>query len=350
MPGGRNRYQRIYLSSLASIILLVVASLLVFDYVASEEASMAEINDLGSRQSMLSERIVHLLLEYSNEQNPEKRKDIVASISEYANSFEQTHKLLIRGTLPNGESVILEDNIDDLFFGEDEYLDEKARLFIYNTREVISRDWLPELISSYYLKELRIASDQTLHNGLNKLATLYSTNSKSRIYQLRLIIALLLGTVVLVVICIGIFVFKPLFNRIVEQQEELENLAYIDPLTNCHNRRSFLINANTEYERSHRNDLPFSVLFLDIDYLKTINDTFGHAMGDTVIVEITRYCKKRIRDIDIIGRIGGDEFGILLPECDLTRANRPQKDFARVCQTTSSRGLVTKSRSVPVSA
>ena len=322
MATGRNKYQRIYLSSLAAIVLLVVASQLVFDYIVSEESSMAEVNDIGSRQSMLSERIVHLLLEYANEQNPEKREDIVARIRQSTDSFDQTHKLLIRGLLSNGENVIFEDNIDDLFFGQPEYLDEKARLFIYNTREVLSKDWHPELISSFYLKELRKASEQILHDGLDDLATLYTINSQSRINQLRLVIALLLNTIVILVISIGVFVFKPLFKRIVEQQDDLEKLAYIDPLTNCHNRRSFIINANTEYERSRRNQLPFSVLFLDIDYLKKINDTFGHAMGDTVIKEITRFCKSKIRDIDIIGRIGGDEFGIMLPECDLARAKQ----------------------------
>lgn len=322
MATSRNKYQRIYLSSLAAIVLLVVASQLVFDHIVSEESSMTEVNDIGSRQSMLSERIVHLLLEYANEQNPEKRQNIVARIRQSMDSFNQTHKLLIRGLLSNGENVIFEDNIDDLFFGQPEYLDEKARLFIYNTREVLSKDWHPELISSFYLKELRKTSEQTLHDGLDDLATFYTMNSKSRINRLRLVIAILLSTVIILVISIGVFVFKPLFKRITEQQDDLEKLAYIDPLTNCHNRRSFIINANTEYERSRRNQLPYSVLFLDIDYLKTINDSFGHAVGDAVIKEITRYCKIKIRDIDIIGRIGGDEFGILLPECDLTRAKQ----------------------------
>lgn len=322
MPTGRNKYQRIYLTSLAAIVLLVVASQLVIDYIVSEESSMVEVNDIGSRQRMLSERIAHLLLEYAIEQNPEVRQSIVGLIRQSTESFDQTHKLLIRGLLSNGEYVIAEDNIDDLFFGQPEYLDEKARLFIYNTREVLSKDWSPELITSFYLKELLKATKQNLHKGLETLATLYKINSKKRIDQLRLFIVLMLGIIIILVISVGIFVFKPLFNRILEQQKDLEKLAYLDPLTNCHNRRSFLINANTEYERSRRNQLPFSVLFLDIDYLKTINDTYGHAMGDVVIKEITQYCKSQLRDIDVLGRIGGDEFGILLPGCDLESATQ----------------------------
>lgn len=329
MPTGKNMYQRIYLSSLAAIVLLVVASQLVIDYIVSEESSMVEVNDIGGRQRMLSERVVHLLLEYATEQDPAARQNILGLIRQSTESFHQTHKLLIRGLLSNGEHVIYEDNIDDLFFGEPEYLDEKARLFIYNTREVLSKEWSVDLISSFYFSELREAAKQTLHDGLSDLANLYKINSKSRINQLRQVIALLLGIIIILVISVGIFVFKPLFNRILEQQKDLEKLAYLDPLTNCHNRRSFLINANTEYERSRRNQLPFSVLFLDIDYLKTINDTYGHAMGDVVIKEITQYCKSRLRDIDVLGRIGGDEFGILLPGCDLESATQTAERLKR---------------------
>ena len=151
---------------------------------------------------------------------------------------------------------------------------------------------------------------------------LFTSNSKDRILQLRITVAFLLCGIILVVIVIGAFVFKPLFRHIVAQEEELQELAYFDPLTNCQNRRSFLKNAEIEISRCRRKKLSFSILFLDIDYLKTINDTFGHAMGDTAICAIAEVCQLNLRDIDILGRIGGDEFGILLPECNLENARQ----------------------------
>jgi diguanylate cyclase (GGDEF)-like protein len=306
----------------AFIGLLVASALVVIDHIASEESLMVEVNDVGGRQRMLSERIVHLLLEYAVEKDPVARSHTIGLIEKSLFPFDRTHKLLIRGKLSSGEQVIFEDNIDHLFFDEPEYLDERARLFVYNTREVLSKVWTPELLSSFYVKELRQASKQKLHSSLEKLASLYTSNSKARILHLRITVAFLLCGIILVVIAIGAFVFKPLFRHIVTQEEELHQLAYIDPLTNCHNRRSFLNSADIEFERSRRNALPFSVLFLDIDYLKTINDTFGHAMGDTAIQEIALICQKNLRDIDILGRIGGDEFGILLPDCSLDSARQ----------------------------
>jgi len=322
MFSSKRTYHRIYLTSLAFIGLLVASAMVVIDHITAEESLMVEVNDIGGRQRMLSERVVHLLLEYAAEKNPDIRNKTVKLIERSLTAFNETHKHLIRGNLPSGEHVRFADNIDQLFFGAPDYLDEKARLFIYNTREVLANGWSDELIGSFYLKELRRASKEHLHAQLEKLAMLFTNNSKDRIMQLRITVAFLLSGIILVVIGIGAFVFKPLFRRIVAQEEELQELAYFDSLTNCQNRRSFLKNAEIEFARCRRNDLSFSVLFLDIDYLKKINDTFGHAMGDTAICAIADICQNNLRDIDILGRIGGDEFGILLPECNLDNARQ----------------------------
>ena len=322
MSAGKNKYQNIYLTSLAAIALLVAASNFVIDSIASEESLMVEVNEIGGRQRMLSERIVHLLLEFAVEHDPAVRDNINRLIEQALDAFDRTHYLLIRGQISNGKAVVFEDNIDDLFFDQPEYLDEQARLFMYNIREVLVRDWSPELISSFYLKELREATKQSLHSNLEQLAKLYTLNSKTRITNLRIVVAFMLCTVIILVVGIGIFVFKPLFKRIIAQQEELKFLAYRDPLTNIHNRRSFFQNADTAFQHSLDTALPLSVLFLDIDYLKVVNDTFGHAMGDILIQEIALVCQNNLREDEILGRIGGDEFGILLPKRTLESATQ----------------------------
>ena len=318
--GIKRRYNRIYFSALAFIALLVGASLAVIDYIASEEVLMTKVNEIGSRQIMLSERIAHLELEYSVEVRQETRNEIEALVEEALDSLDQTHQLLIRGHLPNGLVVPFSDSIDDIFFGEPEFLDQKTRIFIYNTREVLAREWSKDFASSYYLKQLRKATIKDLHKGLELLAVQYSNNSRDRITRLRLTAAALLGGIIIVLFAVGALVFNPLFRQITRQEQDLEMLAYIDPLTNCHNRRSFLNNAETEFERCRRYSHPFSILFFDIDLFKEINDSYGHAAGDTALIEITKISQKNIRDSDFLGRIGGDEFGIVLHECDLENA------------------------------
>ena len=317
-----NKYKNIYLGTLAFIAILISASIIIIDYIAAEESSMVEVNDIGGRQRMLSERVVHLLLEYAVETDAGARDDIIELINLSLVAFDKTHNLLIRGHLSSGQTVLFSDNIDDIFFGAPEYLDKKARIFIYNTREVLGREWSPILISNYYLKQLREAAKQDLHSSMEALAAQYTENSQVRITRLRMVVAALLGGIVIVVFGVGIFVFIPMFRRIEHQEQELHKKAFIDPLTNCHNRRSFLANAGTAFERSRRYDHTFAVLYIDIDHFKSINDTHGHAVGDEAIKQMTRICEENIRDSDVLGRLGGDEFGIILQECGLDYATQ----------------------------
>ena len=321
MTAGK-KYRRIYLTTFAFIAILITASIVIIDYIAAEEAHMVEVNDIGGRQQMLSERTVHLLLEYAVEKNQDARNQIVKLLEASLQKFDKAHQQLIRGQLSDDETVIFSDSIDHIFFDGPEFLDLKARIFIYNTREVLDREWSPGLISSYYLIQLREATKQDLHSSLDALAGQYTANSKSRITRLRVIVAILLGGIVVVLCVVGVLVFNPMFKRIETQEQELHNLAFIDPLANCHNRRSFLTNADTAFERSRRYKHTFAVLFIDIDHFKDINDNYGHALGDEAIKEMTRICLENIRDSDILGRIGGDEFGVILQECGLGYATQ----------------------------
>ena len=97
-------------------------------------------------------------------------------------------------------------------------------------------------------------------------------------------------------------------------EHELKQQAHFDFLTNVSNRRSFMEQAELELARAVRYNNPLSVLMLDIDYFKQTNDTHGHKIGDMVLMQLTEVSRQCLREIDIIGRIGGEEFAILLPE------------------------------------
>jgi diguanylate cyclase (GGDEF)-like protein/PAS domain S-box-containing protein len=103
-------------------------------------------------------------------------------------------------------------------------------------------------------------------------------------------------------------------------QEELSRLATLDPLTGIANRRHFMNCAIDEIKRSRRTGLPISVIMLDADHFKRINDTYGHARGDEALVSLVNAAKNVLREIDILGRLGGEEFGIILPGTDLEMA------------------------------
>jgi diguanylate cyclase (GGDEF)-like protein/PAS domain S-box-containing protein len=103
---------------------------------------------------------------------------------------------------------------------------------------------------------------------------------------------------------------------------ELRHLAITDVLTNAYNRRYFMQRLEEEIERSKRADRKFSLIMLDIDRFKSINDRFGHNVGDLVLKSTVELIKNRIRKIDILARWGGEEFVILLPDTTVKNAVR----------------------------
>ncbi len=96
-------------------------------------------------------------------------------------------------------------------------------------------------------------------------------------------------------------------------ERELQRLATTDMLTGMANRRAFLECAESVYAHSRINGEPLTLLMLDLDHFKTINDRFGHLEGDRALVEFAQAVKSQLRASDAVGRLGGEEFGVLLP-------------------------------------
>lgn len=101
-------------------------------------------------------------------------------------------------------------------------------------------------------------------------------------------------------------------------EERLERMAMTDPLTELPNRRAFLDAMNKEFQRVVRSGFAINSSFclIDLDYFKRINDTLGHAAGDAVLRHFAQTVRQTLRQMDVCGRLGGEEFGILLPQTD----------------------------------
>lgn len=127
---------------------------------------------------------------------------------------------------------------------------------------------------------------------------------------------------------------------------ELQQLANNDPLTDLYNRRSFNAFSEHEFSRAMRYFNSLSLMIIDIDLFKNVNDTYGHLVGDEVIKRVAAVCDEHIREADILARIGGEEFAILLPDTDIDSAFKLAERL-RVAQQTSKHASATINEALP---
>lgn len=112
-------------------------------------------------------------------------------------------------------------------------------------------------------------------------------------------------------------------------RHEMENLAHRDELTGLNNRRFFMVQAEAELLRAHRYDRPVTVGMADLDFFKRINDSHGHAAGDTVLKTFARLALESVRQTDLFCRYGGEEFAFVFPESTLDEAHVLAERFRR---------------------
>ena len=104
------------------------------------------------------------------------------------------------------------------------------------------------------------------------------------------------------------------------KNRRLEEMSMRDYLTDLYNRRALMEKLDFEIKRRNRTKSPLSVVMLDLDHFKQVNDTHGHQVGDQVLIQVADLLRKSVREIDIVGRYGGEEFLVILPDCPVKEA------------------------------
>jgi diguanylate cyclase (GGDEF)-like protein len=115
---------------------------------------------------------------------------------------------------------------------------------------------------------------------------------------------------------------------------EAESLAERDPLTGALNRRGFMRALDAAISAVERYQTPAAVVFIDLDGFKAVNDSYGHAAGDAVLQHVARLLLAHVRESDCVGRLGGDEFGVVLARASAEEAARKGEALLHLIQTT----------------
>jgi diguanylate cyclase (GGDEF)-like protein len=127
-------------------------------------------------------------------------------------------------------------------------------------------------------------------------------------------------------------------SKLEEENTELKTENIRDPLTNAHNRRYFEESLAQEFATSTKHSWPLSIVFVDLDKFKQVNDTYGHQTGDEILQAVAELLRDALRDSDIVARFGGDEFVLLLPGTDAVQADLVGQ---RICEGIRTRSIQT---------
>jgi diguanylate cyclase (GGDEF)-like protein len=312
-PISPRRLTAYYVAALLVIAALSVASHIVLARVIHQNDGSAAIINLSGRQRMLSQRIASMAAQYRMG-DPTAQPVLTQAIAE----FVANEATLSKASQANTGDGPNETALRALYTGPDG-LDAKTAVFIANARRVAA---LPPT-SPAAMAPLTAVFEQArspLLDALNQAVSIHQAESERSTRLLQLMQWGLLGMVLITLLVEARVIFRPMVGRVILYTDAVLRLSRIDPLTELANRRGFMERFEAEFATMRRRGVPLTVLMLDADHFKQVNDRYGHDVGDDVLRAIAATLSKPLRASDVSGRLGGEEFAVLMPHTELAGA------------------------------
>ena len=300
-----------------SIIFVSLSAWVVYAYITTTEIiqsqeTYAHIINISGKQRMLSQKTALIAKRYYESDDPALRKHLVG-----------LYKLMRRDHQDIVTSHLTSEKIKAIYFQPPDNLNIKLEHFLNLLASFI------ETKDGSTLKAIENTSFELLPE-INRTVYIFEqeSNEKTKILMEReffilvgTLLTLVIEALIIVIPAIRIASRKDseLRQLIEERTKELEELSVTDQLTKLYNRRKIDSILLTEIEQARRYNQPFSLILIDIDYFKKINDRYGHLVGDRVLQIIARLFSSNIRKTDMVGRWGGEEFLIISMEKDLDK-------------------------------
>jgi len=317
-----------------------ILQLMMHDVTTPSPEETSRLKELQEGKTVLSERELIrkdgtlVSVEISARQLPDGRlQGIARDITERKRAEDQLRQLS-RAVEHSPASIVITD-----INGRIEYVNPKFTEVTGFTPDEVRGKTLPDTIGSSEMQpEIRTEHRQFMQSGKEWHGEMLNRKKNGEAYWEAVSISPITdpnGVVThFVAVSEDVTLRKEAEEKIKRLNTGLEQLAMTDYLTNLYNRRYFMQRGTEEFKRARRNNHPLSLLMLDIDEFKKVNDTYGHEAGDMALQQVAAALKSSLREIDILGRMGGEEFAVLLPNTSLYEAALSAKRIKQIIAST----------------
>ncbi|MEM9387709.1 MAG: diguanylate cyclase [Pseudomonadota bacterium] len=304
----------------------VTSTFFILSALISAQSESAWLINISGRQRMLSQRIALHTVQLAREPQPSRATTLRDELDHDLALMLSSHEALVAAS---GGRERMSAELRTLYFDRIDAVDPAVQAFSRDVRALLAMDGQDERIEAADALTRRAKS--SLLNGLNAVVLQLQVEAEARIRFLeRLEFAVYLVTL-LGLAAEAIFVFRPTLQELHRRARELDLLSYQashDELTGLPNRRYFLDFADTTLAVAARKGHHTGVLHIDLDGFKSVNDHFGHAVGDEVLRWVAHRLRDTVRGGDFLARLGGDEFVLLV--ADVKSALELERSAARL--------------------
>lgn len=322
-PGTSNLLRNGVLTYIFALALIGACSLtshLVADRMVGQQRVTARIVNLTGRQRMLSQRVTRLSMERAAHARFRPEAETERLLDDALQKLELGYgeiTALRKGATTN---PLQDSTVQQVYLGAPWQVDAQMHAFVAHAHALRARPCASLTLDNPDLAAIEMAVNDRLLAGLNAAVDGVEQVSEASFDHLRRVQGGLTTLMMVLLLLEAVFLYRPLFRRLRVFTDELARVGRTDPLTGCLNRRAFLQEAAVLLRQQRQAGRPLCVAMLDLDRFKSVNDRFGHSAGDLVINAVVATALRHIRSGDLLCRMGGEEFAVLLPGSTLETA------------------------------